>query len=329
MAHRLARRCTINTKETRAEVALTNLDQPLFPDASATKRDLVDYLDAVRDRLLPVLRDRPLSVIRVLRGQRPFMQKNVPRYAPDWVRVVSMWAETSRRQVSYALCDDRRTLLWFANQRAVEYHPALVRAMQDRPTHLVLDIDPPDGDTFAAAVRAAYLVRQVLSDADLVGAVKTSGAKGVHVFIPVAEGATFDDVAAATRALAARAERLDPALVTTAFIREDRGGKVFLDSTRAGGATVVATYSPRVRPGTPVSFPVRWDDLGRVTPGDFTVHTAARLLADADPWDDAMPVPQSLGADLIDEGHTIPVARVQAMHEGKRRARARRDAGAQ
>ncbi|GAA3789754.1 ATP-dependent DNA ligase [Sphaerisporangium flaviroseum] len=311
--------------EVRDEVALTNLDQPLFDGADATKRDLVDYLDAVRDRIIPVLRDRPLSVVRVRAGQAPFMQKNIPKYTPSWVRRVPLWAESSRREVSYALCDDRRTLLWFANQRAVEYHPTLVLAAhRDRPTHLVLDLDPPVEDAFPLAVRAAQLIRQALADDGLVGAVKTSGAKGLHVFVPIDDHAPMEDVAAATRAVAARAERIDPALATTAFIREDRGGKVFLDSTRAGGATVVAAYSPRVRPGVPVSFPLAWDDLDSVAPTDFTVHTAARLIGDGDPWSALMPEPQRLPADLIEEGHTIPVARVQAMHEGKRRARLRR-----
>ncbi len=312
--------------EERDGVSLTNLDQPLFDQADATKRDLVDYLDAVSDRIIPVLRDRPLSVIRVLRGQAPFMQKNVPPYTPPWVRTVPLWAETSRRKVSYALCDDRRTLLWFANQRAVEYHPALSQADQPgRPTHLVLDLDPPGSDAFGLAVGAAALVRQALAEAGLAGAVKTSGAKGLHVFVPVETGTTSDDVAAATRALAARAERLDPALATTAFIRDDRGGKVFLDSTRAYGATVAAAYSPRIRPGAPVSFPVAWDELDRVGPADFTVHTAARLIGAGDLWAEQMPAPQRLSPELIEEGRAIPVARVQAMHEGKRRARARRD----
>ncbi|RBM22693.1 ATP-dependent DNA ligase [Prauserella sp. PE36] len=314
--------------EERAGVALTNLDQPLFDSAEASKRDLVDYLDAVRDRILPGLRDRPLSVMRVLRGQRPFMQKNVPKYTPEWVRTVPLWAESSQREVSYALCDDRRTLLWFANQRAVEYHPTLVTARRwDHATHLVLDIDPPgDADTggFGLAVRAAHLVRQALTDAGLSGVVKTSGAKGVHVFVPVTAEEAIEDVAAATRALAARAERLDPVLATTAYIREDRGGKVFLDSTRAGGATVVAAYSPRLRPGATVSFPVDWAELDDVTPRDFTVHTVPGLLGDGDPWTERMPPPQRLGAELIEEGRAIPVARVAAMHEGKRRARARR-----
>ncbi|HEX6577235.1 MAG TPA: hypothetical protein VF082_02630 [Jiangellaceae bacterium] len=310
--------------DVRDGVSLTNLDQPLFEQAGTTKRDLVDYLDAVGDRIIAGLRDRPLSVIRVLRGQAPFMQKNVPKYTPSWVRTVPLWAEASKREVSYALCNDRRTLLWFANQRAIEYHAALFRADRaEYQTHLVMDLDPPAGEAFDVVVRAAQLVRQALADAGLSGTVKTSGAKGVHVFVPITAH-PVEDVAAATRAVAVRAERLDPDLATTAYIREERGGKVFLDSTRSGGATVVSAYSPRVRPGTPVSFPVAWDELDRVAPGEFTVRTVAGLIGADDPWADRMLEPQQLDPDLIAEGHTIPVARVQAMHEGKRRARAAR-----
>ena len=157
---------------------------------------------------------------------------------------------------------------------------------------------------------------------------KLSGAKGVHVYVPVAAEVTLDDAAAATRAIAERAARRDPALATTAFVKEDRGGKVFVDATRVGGATVVAAYSPRARPGTPVSFPVSWDDLDGVSPADFTVHTALERLGSADPWADLMPAPQALPADLVTEGHGIDGGRVQAMHEGKRRAKARRAAEA-
>jgi DNA ligase D-like protein (predicted polymerase) len=312
------------------DVTLTHLDEPLFDGAGATKRDLVEYLEATAELILPELRDRPLSVIRVRAGQRPFMQKNLPDYAPPWIRFVTLWAESSHREVRYALCDDWRTLLWFANQRAVEYHPTLVLAGQtDRPTQVILDIDPPEGEPFGRAVAAAFLVRQALADAGLGGAVKTSGSKGVHVYVPV-EGATSEEAAAATRALAARAEQLDPALATTAFIRADREGKVFLDSTRAGGATVAAAYSPRVRPGVPVSFPVRWEDLDGVVPGDFTVHTVPGLLGAHgahgayEAWAGQLPAPQRLSEALVEEGRAIPIARVQAMHEGKRRARAAR-----
>ena len=315
----------MSSGEMRDGVSLTNLDQPLFEVAGATKRDLVDYLDAISDRIIPALADRPLSVIRVVRGQKPFMQKNVPKYTPEWVQTISMWAETSKREVSYALCNDRATLLWFANQRAVEYHPTLIRTdAWDRSTHMVLDIDPPPESAFSLVVQAAQLVRRALADVGLTGTAKTSGAKGIHVFVPLDATATIEDVAAATRAVAVRAERLDPALLTTAYIREDREGKVYLDSTRAGGATVVSAYSPRVRPGVPVSFPVAWDELEHIQPADFTVQNAAKLLAERDPWAEMMPRPQQLTSELIDEGHSIPAGRVQAMHEGKRRARERR-----
>src|SRR3954453_14782778 len=188
--------------ESRDGVPLTNLDQPLFDGAGATKRDLVDYLDGVHDRIIPVLEDRPLSVIRVHRGQEAFMQKNVPKYTPEWVPTERIWAEASKREVTYALCNDRRTLLWFANQRAVEYHPTLARADRpDRITHLVLDLDPPDAAGFSMAVRVAHLVRHALPEVGLHGAVKTSGAKGVHVFVPIDDQATPADAAAATRAI--------------------------------------------------------------------------------------------------------------------------------
>jgi len=310
--------------EVREGISFTSLDQELFDGAGVTKRDLVDYLDAVSGRIVPAVRDRLLSVIRVRPGQENFMQKNLPKYAPDWIDRVTLWAEASKRDVTYAVCNDRRTLLWFANQRAVEYHPGLMKAGEwTAPTHLILDIDPPEGGAFDAAIGAALLVRDALAELDLAGAVKTSGAKGLHIFVPITD-VSIEDAAAATRAIAARAARLGPDIATTAFIKEDRGGKVFIDSTRAGGATVVAPYSPRARPGVPVSFPVPWDRIEGITPGQFTVRTAPELLGEGDPWAELMPARQRLSDELLAEGHAIPIARVQAMHEGKRRARAAR-----
>ena len=205
-----------------------------------------------------MLRDRPLSVIRVLRGQKPFMQKNVPKYAPAWVETVTIWAETSKRDVAYALCNDRRTLLWFANQRAIEYHPTLARADPTRPP------DPPrarprpargDGVRRPSRGRARSCARRS----------PTSGWPARSR--PAAPRACTSSCRSTQPALARRSPRprgrspRAPSasireLATTAFIKEDRDGKVFVDSTRVGGATVVAAYSPRVRPGVPVSFPV-------------------------------------------------------------------------
>ncbi len=311
--------------EERDGVPLTNLDQPLFDGAGATKRDLIDYLDGISDRILPELEDRPLSVIRVHRGETAFMQKNLPKYTPEWVARVTQWAESSKRDVTYALCNDRPTLLWFGNQRAIELHPALVRVDRpDRITHLVLDLDPPAGAPFAMAADAARLVRDVLDGLGLGGALKTSGAKGLHVFVPISLDTAPEDAASATRAIAERAAALDPGIATTAFMKEDRGGKVFVDATRVGGATVVAAYSPRARPGTPVSMPVSWDELDDLVPSSITVRNALERLGDTDPWADQMPAPQELPADLVEEGRGHPSARVEAMHEGKRRARAKK-----
>ncbi len=313
---------TRGAEEERDGVRLTSLDQPLGDGLGVTKRDLVDHLDAFADRLVPLLAGRPLSVVRVRPGSAPFMQKNAPKGAPDWLRTVAVWSEATHREIHQVLCEDRRTVLWLANQRAVEFHVPFVRAGTDGPTGIVLDLDPPEGAGFEVVVAAAHLVHRALDEVGLQAAVKTSGAKGLHVVVPVI-GADARDAAAATRALAARAERLDPGLATTAYLKEDRGGKVFLDSTRAGAATIVAAYSPRVRPGLPVSAPVPWSRLDEVRPGDVTVTSAAQRFGDDDPWAGEMPAPQALPPDVVAEGHTIPVARVAAMHEGRRRKRAR------
>ena len=309
----------------RDGVRLTSLDSELGDGLGVTKGDLVDHLDAFADRLVPLLAGRPLSVMRVRPGAKPFMQRNVPKGAPEWVRTVATWSASVSREIHQVLCDDRRTLLWLANQRAVEFHVPFLPAGATQPTGLVLDLDPPEGADFSVVVAAADLVRRALGDAGLAGAVKTSGSKGVHVVVPIRDADPVD-AAAATRALAARAASLDPEVATTAYIKEDRHGLVFVDSTRSGTATIVAAYSPRVRSGLPVSAPVDWADLVTADPGRVTVRTAGELLGAGDPWMAALPEPQQLPAELIAEGHTIPVARVAAMHEGRRRARAKRAA---
>lgn len=309
--------------EVRDGVELTSLDAEAFDGAGVTKRALLDHLDAVAELLLPALADRPLSVVRARPGQAPFMQKNLPRGAPDWIPTVDVWAESSQRTVHYPLCHDRRTLLWFGNQRAVEFHPTLVPHGATTTGELVIDLDPPDGAGFERVVAAAHPVRAALAELGLAAAVKTSGATGLHLVVPLSEQLPIDDAFAATRAVCARAAALAPDVATTAFIRDDRGGRVFLDPTRAGGAPLAAPYSPRARPGLPVSFPLTWDELDGASPADFTVGTVAGLLDGRPTWSELRPAPAALPEVLLTEGRSIPVPRVAAMHEGKRRKRAR------
>src|SRR3954463_12567536 len=130
-------------EEERDGFRLTSLDQPVGDGLGVTKGALVDYLDAVADRLVPQLAGRPLSVMRVRPGQPPFMQRNVSKGAPEWVRTVAVWSWGAHREVHQVLCDDRRTLLWLANQRAVEYHVPFFRAREEpEPTGIVIDLDP-------------------------------------------------------------------------------------------------------------------------------------------------------------------------------------------
>ncbi len=169
-------------------------------------------------------------------------------------------------------------------------------------------------------VAVAHLVHDASMPPGCASAVKTSGSKGLHVVVPVRDIA-LPDAAAATRALAARTAALDEKIATTAFLKADRGGRVFVDSTRSGGGSLACAFSPRVRPGTTVSYPVPWGDLNDVRPADFTVRSVPKLLA-GDPWAAILPEPQQVPADVVAQGHAIPIARVAAMHEGKRRKRA-------
>ncbi len=312
--------------EERHGVSFSSLDTELAEGTGVTKRALVDYLDGIADRIIPALCDRPLSVIRATRGQEPFMQKNLPGHAPGWIERAPLWAEASQRTVDYALCNDVRTLMWFANQRAVEYHVTLSRTSDlDAPTHLVIDLDPPEGAAFGVVAAAAHRVRDALDEVGLGAAVKSSGAKGVHVVVPVTD-VSSEEAVFATRAIAARTERLDPDALTTAFLKDDRGGRVFLDATRGGLSTVVSVYSPRLRPGAPVSWPLGWDGLDGFEPSDVTIANALELLEGREPWSALLPAPQQVPTVLLEEGREIPTPRVAAMHEGKRR-RARECSG--
>ncbi len=284
----------------------SNLDKPYWPDDGLTKGDLLAYVDAMAPFLLPGLRGRPLTVIRFPDGidGPSFYQKDTPKYAPPWVKTITLPAYGAKKEVRYTVCDSTRTLLWLANQAAIELHPWLARTDRlDRPTHLVLDIDPPEGG-FARAIDVALLARDALREEGLEGVAKTSGSKGVHVYVPIARRHGYGEVRTAANRLAERVVTAEPDLVTTAFKKAERGGRVFLDTTRNGpGTHTVTVYSPRARPGAPVSFPVPWDELRDAEPLDFTIRSAPDLIRRrGDLWAELMPDPQRLPSRLRADG---------------------------
>jgi len=292
---------------TSGRVQITRPDKLLWPALGITKQVYVDYLAAVADRMLPWLRDRPLSLVRApdgVDGQRYF-QKNTPSYAPSWIRTVTIPAPSAKRDVAYTVCNDADTLAWLGNQAALEFHPAPVRRDRlERPDLLVVDIDPPD-DAFDAAVEVAFLVLEVLDDLGLATLVKTTGGKGLHVVAPIVRHLAPERLRrAATRVTEIVTDRR-PDLVTAEFRKAGRKGRVMLDPSRNGpGATLVAPYSPRARADATVSFPVLPGELRSIAPGDFTVATARGLLdgAAAALWTDAADGPrQRLPASLLAE----------------------------
>jgi bifunctional non-homologous end joining protein LigD len=279
-------------------VELSNLDKVFWPDTGRTKGDLLRYFEAVAPYLLPAVRGRPLTVIRYPDGIKgfSFYQKHTPKYAPPWVRTVTLPAEHAKREVRYTLCNSKRTLLWLANRAAIELHPWLSRVDRiERPDHLVLDIDPPAGQ-FDRAVEVARAARGLLAHEGMEGAVKTSGSKGVHLYVPLQRRYGYGEVRAAADSLASRIAAQVPDLATTEFRIADRGGKVYLDTGRvAPGAHIVAPYCPRAREGATVSYPVTWKELSRIHPQDFTIANVPTMLERyGDRWRDLMPPRQKL-----------------------------------
>ena len=293
---------------TPARVQITRPDKLLWPSIGVTKQAYVDYLGGVADRMLPWLRDRPLSLVRApdgVDGQRYF-QKNTPSHAPSWIKTVTIPAPSANRDVAYTVCNDADTLAWLGNQAALEFHPAPVRRDKlDRPDLFVVDIDPPDG-AFDAAVEAAHLVLEILDDLGLETLLKTTGGKGLHVVVPIVRHVSAERLRHAATRLAEIATERRPDLVTAEFRKAKRQGRVMLDPSRNGpGATLVAPYSPRIRPDGTVSFPVLPKDLGNITPADFTLATVDRRLVNgAAPkrWSEAAIGPhQRLPASLLSE----------------------------
>jgi DNA ligase D len=290
---------------TSRRVEVTRPDKLLWPAPGITKQAYVDYLAAVADRMLPWLRDRPLSLIRApdgVDGQRYF-QKNTPSYAPSWIKTVTIPAPSAGRDVAYTVCNDADTLAWLGNQAALELHPAPVRRDKlDRPDLFVVDIDPPD-DAFDAAVEVALLVLEILDDLRLETLLKTTGGKGLHVVVPIVRHVSAERLRHAATRLAEIATERRPDLVTAEFRKAKRQGRVMLDPSRNGpGATLVAPYSPRIRPDGTVSFPVLPKDLRKIAPGDFTLATIPKLLNGAAPkrWTDAADGPrQRLPSSLL------------------------------
>jgi bifunctional non-homologous end joining protein LigD len=254
----------------------------MWPDAGITKADLARYVVAVGPALLAGLADRPVTLQRFPQGVpgEAFYSKNPPRGVPPYARAVPV-TYPSGRVHDQLVVDEVATAVWAMQMNTVTFHPWPVRtAAPDHPDELRIDLDPQPGRGFPDAVRAAHLLRSLLTELGLVGWVKTSGNRGVHVFAPIRPELEFLQVRRAVIGIGRELERRAPDLVTMAWWKEQRGERVFVDYNQAcRDRTIASAYSPRPLPGAPVSMPVRWEELDDVDPTDCTVRTVPGLLA--------------------------------------------------
>jgi bifunctional non-homologous end joining protein LigD len=275
-------------------ITVSNPAKVLF-DTRITKRDLVAYYVAMAPAMLPLMRERPVVMMRYpdgIDGAR-IVQKNTPDYFPDWISRVPL-PKRDGGSVSHVICDGAATLAYLASQACIEPHIFLSRsASPECALEMVFDLDPPDsGDSFDAVRESALVVRDLLeSELELTTFVKTTGGHGLHVHVPLDGRAGFDQARAFARDVAGVLEARDPDTFTTSQRISDRGGRIYLDVMRnAYAQTVVAPYGVRGRPGAPVATPVSWDEVADegLTPGRFTLRDGPARLAEigasGDPW---------------------------------------------
>jgi len=281
---------------------ISHPDKVLFPEDGITKGELADYYDAIAPVMLPHLRGRPVTMERFPSGigHQGFLQKDVSKGFPDWLKRVEVPKKGG--SVHHPLIDDRRSLLWLANQNCITPHVWTSRAPNVyRPDICVFDLDPSEEEP--ERLRAAALaVRDLLDELGLGSWLKTSGSKGFHIVVPLEARDGFDKVAAFALAVATALVKRHPRDLTLEFSKADRGDRIFMDTGRNGySATCAAAYAVRARPGAPVSAPCTWDELerGEVGPRTFSVRGMARRIEKVgDLWSEMYEQTPSLGRSL-------------------------------
>jgi bifunctional non-homologous end joining protein LigD len=289
------------------EVKLSSADRVLFPDDGVTKGDLFEYYDAVADTIVPHLKNRPFTLKRYPHGitQEAYFQKQAPKGIPDWIptrQFVTRRREGDERLVDFVLVNSREGLLWMVQMNCVDMNAWYSRVDKpERPDYVVFDLDPDD-DAFETAIPVAHLVREALEELGLRSYVKTSGAAGIHVLVPITRRTGFDQTYDFAELVARGVEERNPGLATTEWLKRKRPkGAVLVDHRQNGhGKTIASAYSVRPKPGAPVSMPLRWEELtDDVRPRDFGMREALeRVERLGDLYEPVLKGGQALGPAL-------------------------------
>jgi DNA ligase D len=264
-------------------VRVSNPGKVYFPEPGYTKLDVARYYAAVGEGALRALRDRPTTMERYPDGVggESFFQKRAPRNLPEWIPTGRI-SFPSGRHADEICPTEPAAVVWAANLGCLTFHPWPVRrADMNHPDELRIDLDPQPGTGYEDALRAAWELRALLDELGLRGWPKTSGGRGLHVFVPIEARWTFTQVRRAAIAIARELERRAPQRITTSWWKEERGAKIFVDYNQtARDRTIASAYSVRPFPHAPVSAPLRWDELEDARPRDFDLATMVRRYAD-------------------------------------------------
>jgi bifunctional non-homologous end joining protein LigD len=260
---------------------LSNLEKVLYPATGFSKQQVIDYYARIAPAILPHLVGRALTRKRYPDGVdgEPFYEKNAPKYRPEWVKTAPIWSEGNRRTVYYVLANDLATLVWLANLAALELHPSLALAKDITcPTEMVFDLDPGPPANIVQCCQVGLWLREIFEHFGLKSFPKTSGSKGLQLYVPLNTPTTYDATKTFAHALAQLLEHEHPEMVVSDMKKTLRAGKVFVDwSQNDEHKTTVAVYSLRAREHPTVSTPVTWEDVERA----FKKKDASRLVFEA------------------------------------------------
>jgi bifunctional non-homologous end joining protein LigD len=247
------------------KLAVSNLDKVLYPKAGFTKGQVIEYYIRIAPVLLPHLEDRPLTMKRYPNGVEGefFYEKNCPSHRPKWVKTAKIWSEGNQRTMDYCLANDLPTLVWAANLADLELHTSLSRKQNiERPTMMVFDLDPGPPANIVQCCQVGLWLRDLLAEMKLRSWAKTSGSKGLQVYVPLNTPVTYDDTKGLSRALAEHLEREHVDLVVSKMLKSLRTGKVLVDwSQNDEHKTTVCVYSLRAKDEPTVSTPVSWEEV--------------------------------------------------------------------
>ena len=282
---------------------VTHPEKILFPGDGISKGELASYYEAIAPVMLPHLRRRPITMERFHRGIAApgFFQKDVSKGFPEWLERVEVPKKDGT--VHHPIANDKRSLLWLANQNSITIHvwPSRTPNLY-HPDICIFDLDPSNEDDPETLARAALNLRDLLAELGLPSWIKTSGSKGFHIAVPLDGKSDFGRVAHFAHVVGKILVQRDPEHLTQEFSKADRGGRILVDTGRNGySATYAATYTVRAKPGAPVSAPCTWEELasGKVGPKTFTLRTMAQRIANVgDLWADMLKKKRSLKRPL-------------------------------